>query len=436
MSQITRRHVLTAASATALGTAAAATFAAPATASPPWSGNQHQRVVLIDIDGFDPRLLEGKYSDVHPLPRIRQLRRSGAYGTAAATFSSYSNSSRTSIATGTYPSNHRNTGYYLNAHGTAITQERYIEPGVETIAQALRRQNRTGAYVQWYAVQNYGADYGDIQQLYVQPGGTVTERVDDAIALLSGEPVNSGGEEVTFTEPPEFLAVYASDVDGYLHDNGFARNGLMETLEEVDTQIGRLLDAIEDLGLGDSTTVILTGDHGLREWTKPLLPNLVALLEETGSSVESIAAGATASPDTDIVVYGAPRTADITLRHEMSQRRLRRLIRSLERLEGVASVYEKNDLSRIGASDKLGHLVIEPVEPYHFSTTMDGVRRASHGGLEEARVPLILAGTGVRRGARLHHSSLTDVAPTICAILGVSAPSTAQGRIIREAFQH
>src|SRR5699024_5884099 len=141
---------------------------------------------------------------------------------------------------------------------------------------------------------------------------------------------------VTFTEPPEFLAVYASDVDGYLHDNGFARDGLMETLEEVDTQIGRLLDAIEDLGLSDSTTVILTGDHGLREWTTPLLPDLVALLEETGSSVESIAAGATAKPETDIVVYGAPRTADITLRYEMPRRRLRQLIHQIERLEGVA----------------------------------------------------------------------------------------------------
>ncbi|HLV55262.1 MAG TPA: alkaline phosphatase family protein, partial [Actinotalea caeni] len=189
-------------------------------------------------------------------------------------------SCRTSTATGAYPAAHRNTGYYVDpGTGTAVSQERWVEPGVETIAQALRRQRRTGAYVQWYAVQDHGAGYGDTDQLYTQPGGTMTARVDDAIALLSGEPVSSGGQQVTLPEPPDLLAVYGSDVDGWIHSNGFAGDGLYETLEETDTQIGRLLDAIDELGLASSTTVMLTGDHGLREWTVPLLPDLLAAVE-------------------------------------------------------------------------------------------------------------------------------------------------------------
>lgn len=435
MSDFTRRHVLATAGATVLAGGAAGALAAPSAAASSSGRRSRRRVVLIDIDGFDPRFLAGRYAEVHPLPRIRELRSSGASGTASATFSSYSNSCRTSTATGTYPSVHRNTGYYLDADGTAITQERYIEPGVETIAQALRRQDRTGAYVQWYAVQDYGAGYGDLEQLYTQPGGSITARVDDAIALLSGEPVDSGGEQVAVTEPPDLLTVYASDVDGHLHDNGFAGAGLVDALQETDTQVGRLLDAIGEHGLGESTTVILTGDHGLREWTRPLLPDLVATLEETGSSVESVTAGGNADPDAEIVVYGAPRTADVTFRSELSRRELRRLIRRIERLEGVAAVYEKNDLRRMGASDKLGQLVVEPVEPYHFSTTLDGVRRASHGGLAEAEVPLIIAGAGVRSGARLRQASLTDVAPTICGVLGLAPPATADGRYLREAFR-
>ncbi|UFU07968.1 alkaline phosphatase family protein [Ruania halotolerans] len=432
MPTLTRRQTLTALgiSAIAAPTAGALT-AQSATAA---EGDQRHRVVLIDIDGFDPRLLDGAYADIHPLPRIRQLRREGAWGVASGTFASYSNSSRTSTATGTWPAVHRNTGYYLTAEGATVTQERYIEPGVETIAHALRRQNRTGAYVQWYAVQNYGASYGDPQQLYTQPGGTISDRVDDAVALLSGEPVFSGGQQVTVPQVPDFLAVYSSEVDGYLHSNGFARAGLADALEETDTQVGRLLDTITDLGLADTTTVILTSDHGLREWTQPLLPELQSVLESTGASVSYVSAGGTADPEAEIVVYCAPRTADITVRAAFGRGELTRLARRIERIHGVAKVYDERELGRMGASDKHGDLVVEPIEPFHFSTLQDGVRRASHGGLEEAEVPLIIAGAGVRRGSRLRRPSLLDIAPTICQILDVGPPSSAHGRHLREAF--
>lgn len=338
MPTLTRRHALAALGAATATAAVAAAVPAAAAERP------RRRVVLVDVDGFDPRLLDGRYADVHPLPRIREMRARGASGTIAATYSSYSNSCRTSTATGAYPAAHRNTGYYVDpGTGTAVSQERWVEPGVETIAQALRRQGRTGAYVQWYAVQDHGAGYGDTDQLYTQPGGTMTARVDDAIALLSGEPVSSGGQQVTLPEPPDLLAVYGSDVDGWIHSNGFAGDGLYETLEETDTQIGRLLDAIDELGLASSTTVMLTGDHGRREWTVPLLPDLLAAVEGLGRTISVVGAGETADPD------------------------------------------------------------VEPVEPYHFSLLDDGKLRGSHGGVPEASVPLVVAGAGVRPGARIAH---------------------------------
>ena len=398
MPTLTRRHALAALGAATATAAVAAAVPAAAAERP------RRRVVLVDVDGFDPRLLDGRYADVHPLPRIREMRARGASGTIAATYSSYSNSCRTSTATGAYPTAHRNTGYYVDpGTGTAVSQERWVEPGVETIAQALRRQGRTGAYVQWYAVQDHGAGYGDTDQLYTQPGGTMTARVDDAIALLSGEPVSSGGQQVTLPEPPDLLAVYGSDVDGWIHSNGFAGDGLYETLEETDTQIGRLLDAIDELGLASSTTVMLTGDHGLREWTVPLLPDLLAAVEGLGRTISVVGAGETADPDADVVVYAAPRTADITFREPVRPAELQRLVRRIGDIEGGADVHDRHGLRRLHASDKLGDLVVEPVEPYHFSLLDDGKLRGSHGGVPEASVPLVVAGAGVRPGARIAH---------------------------------
>lgn len=287
--------------------------------------------------------------------------------------------------------------------------------------------------MQWYSVQNYGATYGDPDSLYLQPGGTVTRRVDQALALLRGEPVISGGTEVRLAEVPDLIAVYASEIDGYLHSSGFAADGLTPILAENDEQIGRLLAGLEEVGLAESTTVILTGDHGLREWIEPLLPALLETIEATGMTVSVVGGGQTADLSADVVVYAAPRTADLTF-HGASSGQIARLARQIGRIQGVAAVRDRGDLRRLRASDKLGDLVVEPAEPYHFSLLQDGVRRGSHGALEESEVPLTLAGAGVRAGARLSRASLVDIAPTICHLLGVQPPTTASGRVLREAL--
>ena len=46
------------------------------------------------------------------------------------------------------------------------------------------------------------------------------------------------------------------------------------------------------------------------------------------------------------------------------------------------------------------------------------------------RVPLLIAGAGVRVGAVPKGASLVDVAPTIAALLGLRPPADAQGRAL------
>ncbi|GIW70746.1 MAG: hypothetical protein KatS3mg102_0288 [Planctomycetota bacterium] len=66
--------------------------------------------------------------------------------------------------------------------------------------------------------------------------------------------------------------------------------------------------------------------------------------------------------------------------------------------------------------------------------------RGGHGGHEPVieRIPLVLAGAGVRRGAVLGaevDSDLRDVAPTIAALLGLAPPPLAGGRVLWEALE-
>lgn len=48
--------------------------------------------------------------------------------------------------------------------------------------------------------------------------------------------------------------------------------------------------------------------------------------------------------------------------------------------------------------------------------------------------PLVLCGVGIKLGATLVDPALADVAPTVSALLGIRAPTHAQGRILDEVF--
>ena len=439
---IRRSRTARAVAAGAVTLLAVGALAAQPTSAAPLAGADQarpvQHVIMFDFDGFDPRFLDGRYADLAELPNLRALIAEGTYGVAEGSYSSYSNSSRTTTATGAYPETHRNTGYYYNQEtGRGVSQERYIEPGVETIAQSLKRQGRTSAYLQWYAVQNYGATYGDPAALYTQPGGNCETRADQAIALLRGEPVNSGGTMIDLPAIPDLITVYCDDVDGALHDGGFADPDLPAALARVDAQIGRVRDAAREAGILDRTAFLVTADHGAREWTIPLLPEVVDRLGQTGLKVQVISSsGGVPDPTSEIVIVGSPRTADITLAGRANTpENARRIAEIIRGVPGIAAVRDQQELRRLHASDKLGDLVVEPVEPYHLSTLTDGKLRGSHGGLAEAQVPMVLSGAGIRANVPLRNVGLVDVAATISTLLGVQPPSTSVGHAMNGAIE-
>ncbi len=403
-----------------IGGLAGAPAASAAPGPFPGRAGQSEHVLTIDIDGFDHRFIDGEYAHLAELPNIRGLAAQGGYGVMRGSFVSYSNASRATLATGVSPRFHENAGYYYNAESNlAVAQERFIDPSATTLAQSLRAQGVSAAYVQWYIVENYGASYDDPLALYTQPGGDVTVRVNQAIDILRGQPVDSGGQSITLPEIPRLLMVYTDSIDSLLHSEGFNSPALPPLLNLVDTEIGRLLDVLEEVGLAQSTTVILTADHGARQWTHPLLPELTAIIEEAPYSVQVVPTGSSPDPDTEIIVVAAPRTASISLRGRAARASVENgLAADISALEGVAAVYNKVELRRIGASPKMGQLVAEPHEPYHFSSNLDGAERASHGGWVEAEVPLLVRGPGVAAGSSIVGASATHFAPAVHRYLG------------------
>ena len=85
--------------------------------------------------------------------------------------------------------------------------------------------------------------------------------MDTALAILDGNPVDSGGQDVVVTRMPNLLAVYCDDLDALGHRVGTSP-GLGRTLEELDRQLGRLVEKVRQVGALESTTFVSPGTTG------------------------------------------------------------------------------------------------------------------------------------------------------------------------------
>lgn len=390
-----------------------------------------RHVVLVDWDGFDPDYL-GRVAT----PNLNALAKRGSRSTLDGSFTTLSNSSRATMSTGAWPEVHGNVaGIWDPATNTVLGQNRSL--AAQTIAQALAAGGRTLAAVQWYMVHDYGAsyfdpDHPDPDHLYVQPGGDAANRTNVAIDILHRRPVNSGGQLVTVDRVPDFLAVYIDGLDVLGHDEGAESPNLASALAEQDRQLGRLVQATQDVGIYDDTAFIVTGDHGMTTWTRGIGNKVLDAVKAAGFRPQFVSDSAAADTDVVMVVGGV---LNIHLRGAAVDARTR-IKAAIDAVPEVLQVFDRTDLTAMHASDRLGDLVAEPERPYGFSSSApggDGIA-GLHGTTREIRVPLFLGGAGIRRGAAPRGPRLVDIAPTIATILGSPAPAQTQGRVLFESL--
>jgi arylsulfatase A-like enzyme len=409
--------------------------ALPATAQAKDPSDPRPRlVVLLDWDGFDPDFLVTASA-----PNLRALIRRGSLSIAQSTFPTVSNPARASMSTGAYPEVHNNAAYYFDpVANRAVGQGRAME--AETLAEALSRAGRHVASVQWYLVRDRGTSYGDPEHLYVEPGGPFERRVDAAIDILKRRPVGSGDEMVTVPTIPDFLAVYGDDFDALGHREGAESPNIGPLLVEMDRQLGRLVDAVEEIGLAGRTAFLLTSDHGMTSWNKTLLPAVLAAVTAAGYRTEVVTAGSAPAPEAEVIIVpNAERYGDITLRGRAATTEGRAAVKTaLETLSPalVSDVLDKSDLAPLRTSPKVGDFLVEARPPYAFvpSDLPPGEWKGAHGSREELSVPLVIAGRGFLSEAVPTDPAIIDVAPTIAALLGVEPPRQAQGRAWTEAM--
>jgi len=213
-------------------------------------------LILISIDGF-----RWDYPSLYAAPALDRVAADGVRAEAMRpVYPSLTFPNHYSIATGLYPAEHgivhndfpnaeRDAWYHLWDRSSVENGSWY--GGVPIWVAAEKAGMVSAAY---YFVGTEAA-IGGVSPTYWHsfdksvPGDARVEQVIDWLQLPD-------------ERRPHMITLYFEDVDNAGHDFGQGSAELAAAVGLVDTNIGRLLDAIDDLEFRDKVHVLVVSDHG------------------------------------------------------------------------------------------------------------------------------------------------------------------------------
>jgi len=258
----------------------------------------------------------------------------------------------------------------------------------------------------------------------------------------------------------DVLAVSLSTTDAVGHTYGPDSREIHDQVLRLDHYLGWFLKRITDRVGRDNVVIVLTADHGVTPFPERTRartggPAYHVLLDTLITAVNrdlDRLAGAGGAPrawlefDTGMLfLRDNGRFAATGIKTDSI---LDALTSRIMRIQGVARVIKPADLSRADtASDPVARRWLHHLPPdagVVLTVTLQpgsvwdipNVPIAMHGqpSEDDAHVPIILWGRGVRRGSYAGRTNTVDIAPTLALLLGISPLSLVDGHARTEAL--
>ena len=354
-------------------------------------------VILIILDGFSP-----DYMAMYDLPNLRSLANNGVlFAKAKGIFPSNTTANHTSILTGAYPN----------------------RTGIPNNTMYDRKSDRL---------------YGGLRNIQVptlpevlHSHGMVT--VEQAHFLLDGRKAISYAHGVDNfrkamdTHKPDLLIYLEMDTDTQGHRRG--PYNMKETLLKVDSDIGQILEYLDEKDIRDKTAIIVASDHGMVENSQPeVAPRLVDRLKDAGFTIA--ATDRAIKKNTDIVAITAGSLFLYFREGRMDEAKYNTIMSILETIPNADILTEEELLAMHTDPYALGDIVVAPRPGYVLTTGGGG---GMHGIPETQHTTLILSGAGIREGQVQGRANTVDIAPTILHLLGLEVPDTMDGEVLKGA---
>jgi arylsulfatase A-like enzyme len=242
-------------------------------------------------------------------------------------------------------------------------------------------------------------------------------------------------------DPPDAVLIWINEPDSAGHRHGVGAPATLAAVANVDTQIGRIVEAHAQHGLEDRVNIFVTSDHGFS--TNGGKFNAARTLRESGFETG------------DLTVVG-----NMVFIERDDSALLARVVEAFQRDKAAGNIYTrpKHPGSSEGiVSGTLSTAVIQwdharaadvlvspgwtdAVNRFGFAgtNTRGGRSAASHGSDSpyDLHIPLVAAGPDIRRGLRSRvPTGNVDLAPTILHLLGVAPQPGMSGRILFELLR-
>lgn len=375
-----------------------------------------QHVILVGFDGFDPA-----YLDRVATPNLDALAARGQAGEAISVAMPYTMPSFTAITTGAWPENSGVITDYWDRTNAKFVHDS-PDSTLTTIAQHVRANGGTVAAVRYPTLNGHGVRTGDPEALYAAGGSTCTTRFDTAIDILHERPVASGSKTVTVPKIPNLLAVYCSELDAIGHAKGAEHPDLDAAMITLDDQIGRLTAALDELGIADETTVIVSGDHGMSSYTGFVGLPMYNALQAAGYTMSYLwLEGQQPTSGTNIVVtpFGG-RGAGVYLIGDLAgdEAALADVRTILDGLDELGPIHDRQAQQDMHMHPDIGDLVVEASPGWGVDVPTNGPL-GGHGSEDELTTVFVAGGAGIEAKSAPMTVSLRNIGPTIAYLLGL-----------------
>lgn len=434
-------------------------------------------VVLITISGLRSDFVTNAESYRLRILTILSLRAKGSYAVGIeSVFPSQTLPSHATIITGSLPADHGVTAdYAFDEKGSLQSPQPYRSAKsikTDTICDLARRGNLVTAAVGFPLTTDAVIDFNLPDTVEEKKDGLSDRPARDRDAHSSGlrneilsalksesKATPIGKSERLLSSPedlfkasagayliekyrPNLLLINFTSFDAAQRRYGLLSDESVRSLELVDELIKKIIHAAEHARIIEETTFIIISDSGAAKIEKEFSPNVI--LAQKGW-LTSDAQGRIISWQAIAESFGG--SAAIFVRNPQDEVFVREVEtffhKQAEKPDSpIWRVIPKRDATKLGADPRVA-LYLDAAPSYAISsrTTGSSITRSANRTAQgyspsrsEMRAVFIVAGKGIKSGAKMEYARLIDVAPTIAKLLGLEM-KTARGRVLAEVIR-